>query len=1039
MANFRTRARAVDLLGKQQIRDEVTAISELLRNSYDADADEGLVDVDTRKERIIIFDDGDGMSKNDILNNWLTLGTYSKKNKVITQTKKGRTKIGEKGIGRLAISLLGDQLLLLTKKKKDVNNINGKWILLYLHWSLFRNENLFLEEIEIPVIEFNDSRDLLHYLVNNFNDAKSSLLSNFSNKSLWTSAEYMKIINEIDNFEITKETLSKINHIEKKGGGTLFHINNIDNTWDWGSFNVNTEEDNLVRKKNRLKGILFSFQNFIDLFDKQLENDSSDKDIDTKEESNKTDCFVPKIHIDGVKIENKDGLNADDLRLFDYALKGEIRDSEFIGEAYIGGGDSPERVQVDKEKLTQGMILDNVDCGPIQIKWFFVEGTPTLSCIPQDQHQALAKKLDEIGGIYVFRDGLRILPYGEPDNDFLNVEKRRSLRAGTYLFSFRRMYGYIEIGKKTNPNLEDKSSREGFIENGYYNHFRTLLTNLLIWWAKDYLGTRSDSPDARRAQHILKSKQETGLQKKRDLEKKEEQNYFVRLDKWIVKFDETIYKNKQKCKRQIETFLKKKLTELHPVDVNELEKNLSMVKIGTNKLIESLDEMKWKMNYRYEHINEVVDIIENYNEIVDQLQKELEKDSGEIIKASLTKIKKQFISLDYINDKKKIIHQVDERINWLTESINQTIFDIEKERNRFLEDYSNRIQTNLTKIVSKEVNEIKDRIWSSNNMKVKILLEELVGFKMKLDVQDITNKDINTLNRIFDQFDETSLIVRELQAEYQNSLKKSDILNEFDKMLKNFVYSLENSETWNYDEHLIGKLKTELTTYRDLSALGLATELTDHEFNSIYAKINENFNKLIKALGKTGVLPILNNTVSAFKSLEKLHERMSPLYRQSRHRKKDIKIRDYVDGVLDFFSSDINRFEIIIKNDIPPELTVKEVEVVFFAPFVNMISNAIYWMLNQENRELCFYASTDFKHIYIHDTGPGIAEKDYGHIFEPFFSKKLEGRGLGLFLSKDILNSKGHELSLISRGSELRSLKGACFCVSFNNNSVLGV
>ncbi|PFS07433.1 hypothetical protein COK55_29960, partial [Bacillus cereus] len=92
-------ARAVDLLGKQQIRDEVTAISELLRNSYDADAGEGLVNVDTRLDRIILWDDGHGMNAQDIENHWLTLGTHSKNKKQVKRTKKNRIKIGEKGIG----------------------------------------------------------------------------------------------------------------------------------------------------------------------------------------------------------------------------------------------------------------------------------------------------------------------------------------------------------------------------------------------------------------------------------------------------------------------------------------------------------------------------------------------------------------------------------------------------------------------------------------------------------------------------------------------------------------------------------------------------------------------------------------------------------------------------------------------------------------------------------------------------------------------------------------------------------------------------
>jgi signal transduction histidine kinase len=65
----------------------------------------------------------------------------------------------------------------------------------------------------------------------------------------------------------------------------------------------------------------------------------------------------------------------------------------------------------------------------------------------------------------------------------------------------------------------------------------------------------------------------------------------------------------------------------------------------------------------------------------------------------------------------------------------------------------------------------------------------------------------------------------------------------------------------------------------------------------------------------------------------------------------------------------------------------------------------------------------------VHDTGPGIKEKDRNRIFQPFFSRKVDGRGLGLFLSKDILQSRGHQLYLVPPGEEPRPINGACFCI----------
>ena len=76
---FRTKARAVDLLGKGQIADLPTAITELWKNGYDAYADNLKAELykcgyeNLEKSYFIISDDGKGMSGSDILDKWLVL------------------------------------------------------------------------------------------------------------------------------------------------------------------------------------------------------------------------------------------------------------------------------------------------------------------------------------------------------------------------------------------------------------------------------------------------------------------------------------------------------------------------------------------------------------------------------------------------------------------------------------------------------------------------------------------------------------------------------------------------------------------------------------------------------------------------------------------------------------------------------------------------------------------------------------------------------------------------------------------------------
>lgn len=146
---FRTKARAVDLLGKGQIADLPTAITELWKNGYDAYADNLKAELykegynGLSKSYFILSDDGKGMSATDVLDKWLVLGTDSKSRAELedesedTLWKRPRIKAGEKGIGRLSVAYLGNPMLMLTKK------IGYPLQAVFFDWRLLENYNLF--------------------------------------------------------------------------------------------------------------------------------------------------------------------------------------------------------------------------------------------------------------------------------------------------------------------------------------------------------------------------------------------------------------------------------------------------------------------------------------------------------------------------------------------------------------------------------------------------------------------------------------------------------------------------------------------------------------------------------------------------------------------------------------------------------------------------------------------------------------------------------------------------------------------------------
>ena len=87
-------------LGSQLYGDTPSVIAELVANSYDADARNVWITIDTATNNVVVEDDGKGMSADDINNSFLNIG-YDKRDGKKT-TDLGRKIMGRKGIGKLA-------------------------------------------------------------------------------------------------------------------------------------------------------------------------------------------------------------------------------------------------------------------------------------------------------------------------------------------------------------------------------------------------------------------------------------------------------------------------------------------------------------------------------------------------------------------------------------------------------------------------------------------------------------------------------------------------------------------------------------------------------------------------------------------------------------------------------------------------------------------------------------------------------------------------------------------------------------------------
>jgi len=125
--NFKISPRILYHFGEDLIKNEEIAIFELVKNSYDACAtkcDIEFVFNENKLKKIVIRDDGKGMTKSIIENVWLVIGTDNKAEIKEIRCNKGdkeiiRVPLGEKGIGRLSVHKLGNEITLFTKSANE--------------------------------------------------------------------------------------------------------------------------------------------------------------------------------------------------------------------------------------------------------------------------------------------------------------------------------------------------------------------------------------------------------------------------------------------------------------------------------------------------------------------------------------------------------------------------------------------------------------------------------------------------------------------------------------------------------------------------------------------------------------------------------------------------------------------------------------------------------------------------------------------------------------------------------------------------------
>ncbi|MDV3278318.1 MAG: ATP-binding protein [Nitrososphaerales archaeon] len=395
---FKVRARIMLILGEQLIRDEVSAVFELVKNSYDADATKVSVTLDTvesqSRGKIIVTDDGIGMTRKKLLESWLEIGTISKSSSATRKSPGGRVYLGEKGIGRFAVHKLGKRTDLTTRAAGSSVEVD-----LVVDWNQFeQGGSEFLDKIPVT-----------------WNEHEPRLFVGGSSPRT----------------------------------GTKIAISSLQTTWTQEM--VNTLGRNLSGVASPLAGL----KNFaVDLeVVGSLTRPSKAETIDSVLSSApyKFDAIVDK----NGNLSGKYSFFRPDLP--------ELKRSKEPKENLLDPTKYPRRPLVGGRR--------EPTCGPFNFKLFAWDLRPADKKAVFGDIKIYNNIVRPNCGIRVFRDGFRILPYGNPDDDWLSLDARRVGKTFESQISRNQVFGTIEITSKDNSGLRDKSDRGGLIDNEPFKDF----------------------------------------------------------------------------------------------------------------------------------------------------------------------------------------------------------------------------------------------------------------------------------------------------------------------------------------------------------------------------------------------------------------------------------------------------------------------------------------------------------------------------------------------------------------------------------------
>lgn len=928
MTSFRARARALDMLGRQQIRGPGTALSELFKNAHDAYATEVRGDLLRASSALVVRDDGVGMTQDDFVERWLTLGTESRlaPPRSTPGGLPARAMLGEKGIGRLAVAVLAHQALILTRARVDSESCTAAFI----NWDLFAIPGLNLEQIDVAVRKFDgplpsseDLRALLDLAVEGVNRLKLP------------DERRTPLVDAIRSFPL--DIVGRSNRLPgpKLGrGGTQFFLAPVGDGVYEALEAEGGDDPDLVRD-------LIGFANTI-----------VGKPVIAS-------AFWDHRGPDDVRelIGSDEFWTAQELHDADHEVNG--RFDEF--------GTFHGRVRVYERETGyqygRSGVPARLRAGEFAIHFGYLQGRQSQSRLAPDLYQRLEAKAARIAGLYVYRDGIRVQPYGDHSYDWLDIEKNRSKKASYYFFSYRRMFGYVALDRAHNSALSEKAGREGFRETAAFREFRDLLKAFFVDLAASFFRDGGDQAEyfRQRRDELKRAELVRRARERRNAAER------ATLGRQLARAADALQRGRPRdevgrvLKRYMEAISAGPPRSVIAGGMANALTSLAAIRDGVRVALPAVglpEELRldWD-SYRRD--------LMALDELVAQAQAALRAGAAAALERAPS-------TLGLDNDGPQSAAEIDDIVlDQVQAAQRQRVEAAAGDLRKAAADFTDRVDaiiaelTELPSAPDADIARELANVTAAADEHV-ALLEGLASHVARVEL--LTSEDGERLSSA------------ELEAAADTEL--IDLREQIDRDL-------------------------------ELAQVGLAIEVVSHEFRQTVFRIRSGLDRLAIWGRRTPDLAALQHELaSSFEHLDNYLTLLTPLQRRIRVQPTTLSGREIRRFLGALFDDQLGNGKATL--EATPAFKAYAFmgkPAVFYPAFINLVDNALYWA-KQGSRAPLVRLDQEGEKLIVEDSGAGVGSRDRDRIFDPGFSRKPAGRGLGLYITRQVLSRNGFELTV---------------------------